>query len=99
MEHRIKIVSAHRLRPGNADVWIGQGCYFASYRGERIGEFRSPETESARWLIDNAHAAPDDAAVVCRDGWPCRGSPANSPSSRSSRPAADLRSRGTRSRS
>jgi hypothetical protein len=67
MEHRIEIVSARR-QSGNR--WIGQGTYFADYQGQRIGEFRVPERDAARWLLANGHALPDDRLVTCRNGRP-----------------------------
>jgi hypothetical protein len=46
----------------------------AAYQGARIGEWRSPETEGARWL--KAHGAADnDMLVTMRNGRPAmRGS-------------------------
>jgi hypothetical protein len=67
MEHRIEIVSARR-QSGNRR--IGQGSYFANYKGEPIGEFRVPECDAARWLLANGHALPDDRLVMCRNGVP-----------------------------
>ena len=60
-EHRIEITLA------------GQK-YAATYQGARIGEWRSPETEAARWLT--AHGAADsDTLVTMRNGRPAtRGS-------------------------
>lgn len=40
MEHRIEIVSAERLNELGVIILIGN--HFASYGGERIGEFRGP---------------------------------------------------------
>jgi hypothetical protein len=44
--------------------------YAATYRGERIGEFRVPECDAARWLLANGHAARDDTLTICRNGRP-----------------------------
>jgi hypothetical protein len=57
MEHRIEITPA-KLK------------YAAAYQGEKIGEFRVPETDSARWLIANGHAAPEDRLTTYRNGRP-----------------------------
>jgi hypothetical protein len=42
----------------------------ATYRGERIGEFRGPECDAARWLLVNGLASRDDTLVSCRNGRP-----------------------------
>lgn len=56
IEHRIEIALAGRR-------------YVATYQGETIGEWRSPETEAARWL--KAHGAADnDTLVTTRNGRP-----------------------------
>jgi hypothetical protein len=62
MEHRIEITLAGRK-------------YAATYQGEHIGDFKSPETEGARWLKANAGAVDSDALVTTRNGQPAmRGS-------------------------
>jgi hypothetical protein len=65
--HRIDILSARRM---SGSKWIAQGRYFASYLGARIGEFRVPESDFARWLLGHGHAAPDDKLVMCWNGRP-----------------------------
>jgi hypothetical protein len=57
MEHRIEIAAVKHK-------------YAASYQGERIGEFRVPECDAARWLLANGHAARDDTLTICRNGSP-----------------------------
>jgi hypothetical protein len=57
MNHRIEITLSARK-------------YAATYRGEHIGDFKSPETEAARWLLANGHAASDDTLTICRNGSP-----------------------------
>jgi len=62
MEHRIEIAAVKHK-------------YAATYRDERIGEFRVPECDAARWLLANGHATRDDTLTVCRNGGPAmRGS-------------------------
>ena len=55
MEHRIEIAAVKHK-------------YAVSYQGERIGEFRVPECDAARWLLANGHAARDDTLTVCCNG-------------------------------
>ena len=57
MDHRIDITPA-KLR------------YAAVYQGEKIGEFRVPECDAARWLLAEGKAAPDDRLTTYRDGRP-----------------------------
>src|SRR5271170_1543365 len=57
MEHRIEIVAVKHK-------------YAAAYLGERMGEFRVPECDAARWLLANGKATRDDVLVSCRDGRP-----------------------------
>jgi hypothetical protein len=57
MEHRIEI-AAVKLK------------YAVTYRGEKIGEWRVPECDSARWLLANGKAARDDTLISCRNGRP-----------------------------
>jgi hypothetical protein len=66
-ERWIEITSAGRL---SGSRWVGQDRYFATYRGELLGEFRVPECEAVRWLLANGHAAPNDTLIMCRDGRP-----------------------------
>jgi hypothetical protein len=62
MEHRIEITPAKHK-------------YAAAYQGEKIGEFRVPECDSARWLVAQGHAQPGDTMVTTRNGVPAmRGS-------------------------
>ena len=44
--------------------------YATTYHGEHIGDFKSPETEAARWLKANRGAANSDRLVICRNGRP-----------------------------
>ena len=57
MQHRIEIAAVKHK-------------YAASYLGERIGEWRVPECDAARWLLANGKAASDDTLVSCRNGRP-----------------------------
>jgi hypothetical protein len=66
-EHWIEIVSARHL---SGSKWVGQGRCLATWRGEFLGEFRIPECDAARWLIENGHAAPGDTLVLCWNGRP-----------------------------
>jgi hypothetical protein len=62
LEHRIEITAVKHK-------------YAAAYQGERIGEFRVPECDAARWLLANGRATRDDRLIVCRNGRPAmRGS-------------------------
>jgi hypothetical protein len=55
MDHRIEIAAVKHK-------------YAVTYRGERIGEFRVPECDAARWLLANGKAARADTLTVCRNG-------------------------------
>ena len=44
--------------------------YATTYRGEHIGDFKSPETEAARWLKANRGAVNSDTLTICRSGRP-----------------------------
>jgi hypothetical protein len=70
-EYRIEIAPARRW---SGSSWVGHGSYYASHEGKRIGEWRNPECDGARWL--KAHGAADaDILITTRDGVPCmRGS-------------------------
>ena len=57
MEHRIEIAAVKHK-------------YAVSYQSERIGEFRVPECDAARWLLASGHAARDDTLTICRNGSP-----------------------------
>ena len=60
-EHRVEAALAGRK-------------YAATYQGAQIGEWRSPETEAARWLRNHG-AADTDILVTTRNGQPAmRGS-------------------------
>jgi hypothetical protein len=67
MEHRIEIALARRWYGSS---WVGHGHYFANYQGERIGEWRVPECEAARWLKANRGAVDTDVLVTTRSGQP-----------------------------
>jgi hypothetical protein len=58
MQHFVEIT---RVRPG---------AYAADYQGERIGEWRVPECDAARWLLANGKAARSDVLVTTRAGRP-----------------------------
>ena len=66
--HRIEISSARR-RSGSGG-WTGHGSSYAEYQGERIGEFRVPECDAARWLLANGKAVETDTLVTTRNGRP-----------------------------
>jgi hypothetical protein len=77
---RIEITPARRW---NGSSWVGHGTYYASYEGQRdpqgkpsrIGEWRVPECDAARWLRDNRGALDSDILITTRGGLPClRGS-------------------------
>ena len=85
---RIEITPARRW---NGSSWVGHGTYYASYEGQRdpqgkpsrIGEWRVPECDAARWLRDNRGAHDSDILIThrpaedgsTRGGLPClRGS-------------------------
>jgi hypothetical protein len=51
--------------------------YAADYQGERIGEWRVPECDAARWLLANGKAARSD--VLERAVWAMRSSANKSP--------------------
>ncbi len=42
--------------------------YTATYRDERIGEFRVPECDAARYLLAHGLAARDDVLTISRNG-------------------------------
>jgi hypothetical protein len=66
MEHRIEITWARRW---NGAAWVGHGLYFADYQGQRIGEWRVPQCDGARWLLANG-ADRSDILVTTRSGRP-----------------------------
>jgi hypothetical protein len=66
VEHQIEITSAKRLN-GNCGI-IGIGRYFASHKGEVIGEWRVPECDAARWLLEHGHANEGGTLVTTRNG-------------------------------
>jgi hypothetical protein len=74
MEHRIDLTPARRLdsrslEPGSErNIWIGHNRYFVEYRGERIGEFRTPLCEASRHLLANGLAVESDTILSFRDG-------------------------------
>jgi hypothetical protein len=45
-------------------------AYAADYRGERIGQWRVPECDAARWLLANGKADRSDILVTTRSGRP-----------------------------
>ena len=49
--------------------WIDS--YFASFKGQRIGEFSQPEHAAARWLLSNGLATASDTIVTYRGQTPC----------------------------
>src|SRR5271170_2065413 len=57
MNHRIEITLSARK-------------YATTYHGEHIGDFKSPETEAARYLLAHGLAVRDDALTICRNGRP-----------------------------
>jgi len=68
VNHQIEITWAKR-RAGDRIIAIGS--YFASYKGEVIGEWRVPECDAARWLLEHGHAKEGDtlsrrARLRCR---------------------------------
>ena len=63
MEHRIEITPARRW---NGSSWVGHGTYYASHEGQRIGEWRVPECDAARWLKANLGAADTDILITHR---------------------------------
>jgi hypothetical protein len=65
--HRIDITPARRLSSIGTN-WIGHNRYFVDYRGERIGEFRTPTCEASRYLLEKGLAAEADAIQMFRDG-------------------------------
>ncbi len=72
MEHRIEIAWARRW---NGAAWVGHGHYYAEHQGKRIGEWRVPECDGARWLKANRGALDSDTLVTTRNGVPAmRGS-------------------------
>jgi hypothetical protein len=72
VEHRIEITPARRW---NGSAWGGHGSYYAEHEGQRIGEWRVPECDAARWLKANLGAADADILITTRNGVPCmRGS-------------------------
>lgn len=68
MNYQIELTPARRF---NGSPWVGQGCSFMAYEGQRIGESRVPSCEAARWLKDNVGATDTDTLVTLRDGVPC----------------------------
>jgi hypothetical protein len=72
VEHRIEITPARRW---NGSAWAGHGSYYAEHEGQRIGEWRVPECDAARWLKANLGAADTDILITTRGGVPAmRGS-------------------------
>ena len=67
VKHQIEITWAKRR---NGDRIVGIGSYFASYKGEVIGEWRVPECDAARWLLEHGHAKEGDTLVTTRNGRP-----------------------------
>ena len=51
--------------------WTGIDSYFASFKGQRIGEFSQPEHAAARWLLSNGLATASDTIVTYRGQTPC----------------------------
>ena len=52
------------------EITLSSRKYVMAYHGDSIGDFKSPETEAARWLLANGHAAYDDTLTICRNGSP-----------------------------
>jgi hypothetical protein len=67
MEYQIEITPARRW---NGSSWVGHGSYYASHEGQRIGEWRVPECDAARWLKANRGAADSDILITTRAGKP-----------------------------
>jgi hypothetical protein len=76
VEYRIEITPARRW---NGSAWVGHGTYYAEHEGQRIGEWRVPECDAARWLKANIGAADTDILITYRpaeDGSTRAGVPA-----------------------
>ena len=58
MEHRIDITR------------VTHGAYGVDYQGERIGQWRVPSCDAARWLIAHGKAERLDTLIMARDGVP-----------------------------
>src|SRR5271165_5744037 len=66
MNHGIEITFAKRANERGGIIGIGR--HFASYRGEVIGEWRVPECDAARWLLERGHASEGDTLFTTRNG-------------------------------
>jgi hypothetical protein len=64
-------VTTHRI-----DIAAGDdGKYACTYLGERIGEWRNPESAAAHWLLEAGHAGQDDVLTSYRGGMPANSAP------------------------